>query len=152
MSSPEHAITATGGCLCGAVRFTVRGPLGQVLACHCSQCRRQTGNFVVATRAARADVTIDGAEAVTWYGSSPEAKRGFCRHCGSALFWQPLVTRETRNEHLLSIMAGALDTPTGLTLDEHIHVADCPDWYRPTDSLPKRPAGRTSPLLPSEEL
>ena len=39
----------TGSCLCGAVRFEVHGPLRPVLACHCIQCRRQTGNYMSAT-------------------------------------------------------------------------------------------------------
>ena len=39
----------TGGCLCGAVRYQVRGPLRSVVMCHCSQCRRQTGHVMAAT-------------------------------------------------------------------------------------------------------
>ena len=31
-------------CLCGAVRVTIRGPLDDIAACHCSQCRRWSGH------------------------------------------------------------------------------------------------------------
>ena len=50
----------TGGCLCGAVRYRVDGPLDPVVACHCTQCRRSTGHHAAATGARREDVTIDG--------------------------------------------------------------------------------------------
>ncbi len=43
---------ARGGCLCGAVRYEVQGPLRDVLICHCEECRRWHGH-VSATTAAR---------------------------------------------------------------------------------------------------
>ncbi|MGO1081292.1 GFA family protein [Inquilinus sp. CA228] len=39
----------TGGCLCGAVRYRVTGPLRPVVACHCSQCRRTSGHVAAFT-------------------------------------------------------------------------------------------------------
>ncbi len=42
----------TGSCLCGAVAFEIRGELRPVIACHCIQCRKQTGNYMSATAAA----------------------------------------------------------------------------------------------------
>ncbi|MEM7488726.1 MAG: GFA family protein [Pseudomonadota bacterium] len=110
----------TGGCLCGAVRFTVDGPLRPVVACHCGQCRKVTGNHVAATSAARDEVTVEGA--VTWFQSSETARRGFCGICGSALFWDGQGVS-------LSIMAGALDGPTGLRLAGHIFCEGRGDWY-----------------------
>ncbi|MEM7643632.1 MAG: GFA family protein [Pseudomonadota bacterium] len=113
-------MTRTGSCLCGAVRYAVDGPLRPVVACHCGQCRKATGNYVAATSAARGDVTIEGK--LTWFQSSETARRGFCGTCGSQLFWDgPGVN--------LSIMAGSLDLPTGLTLAGHIYCEGRGDWY-----------------------
>ncbi len=109
-----------GGCLCGSVRFEVTGPLRPVVACHCGQCRRTSGNYVAATSAPRGAVSVAGD--VTWYGSSALARRGFCGICGSNLFW------DGPGAHL-SIMAGALDLPTGLSLAGHIFCAERGDWY-----------------------
>ena len=36
-----------GSCLCGAVHFEVRGPLGPPDACHCTQCRKQSGQGIM---------------------------------------------------------------------------------------------------------
>ena len=49
MENDDKAIRATSDCLCGVVRYEVRGPLRPVIACHCTQCRRTSGPFVAAT-------------------------------------------------------------------------------------------------------
>lgn len=127
----------TGGCHCGAVRYRVDGPLRPVIACHCRQCRRQSGHHYAATQAARADLEIRGEAAITWYQASPEAHRGFCATCGSALFW-------VRGDgERMSILAGSLDDPTGLELIGHIFVADKGDYYAIADGLPQRAHGCT---------
>jgi hypothetical protein len=124
----------SGGCLCGAVRFETRGPLRKVVACHCSQCRRQTGLFYAATNARLEDVRMSGETAVTWYRASANARRGFCCRCGSALFWQE------DGEDRISILAGAFDQPSGLVMGHHIYCDDKADFYEiPEDGLPRYP-------------
>ncbi|PWW04448.1 hypothetical protein DFR52_1011146 [Hoeflea marina] len=125
----------TGRCNCGAVRFTTRGPLRAVVACHCSQCRRQTGLHYAATNVADGRLTVEGADAVTWYRASQEAGRGFCRHCGSALFWKH------DREDYTSVLAGSFDQPTGLAMAEHIFCDDKADFYEITDGLPQYARG-----------
>ena len=46
----------TGGCLCGGVRYAVTGPLRDIIACHCEQCRRSSGHFVAATACRREQI------------------------------------------------------------------------------------------------
>ena len=123
----------TGGCLCGRVRFEARGPLRGVVYCHCSQCRRQTGHHYAATDVADDSLTVEGSEHLTWYAASDFARRGFCRHCGSALFWKNDSLAQT------SIMAGSFDQPSGLTATSHIFVADKGDYYEIGDGLPQHP-------------
>jgi len=118
----------TGGCLCGAVSYRVTGPMRPVVACHCRQCRRTSGHHVAATSAPRPAVEIAGE--VRWYRSSPQARRGFCAVCGANLFW------DGPDAHL-SIFAGTLDEPTGLTLAAHIYCADKGDYYDIADGLPQ---------------
>ena len=119
---------ATGGCLCGAVRYRVDGPLRQVIACHCEQCRKSSGHFVAATAAASQHLHIDdSAAALAWFRSSEFATRGFCNRCGSSLFWQRDGAQVT------SIMAGTLDGDTGLSIDAHLFVGAKSDYYEITD-------------------
>lgn len=123
-----------GSCLCGAVQFEVTGDLGSTDGCHCFQCRKWTGHFLVSTEVPRSALTIDGAEHVRWYYSSERARRGFCERCGASLFFDPL----DRNKHdWIGISMGALDTPTGTRLALHIFVAEKGDYYEITDGLPQ---------------
>ncbi len=80
----------TGSCLCGAVRFEVTGELSSPSACHCSQCRKQSGHFWASANAPRDAVRIEGEEKLRWYQASPEVRRGFCADCGGYLFWEPI--------------------------------------------------------------
>jgi hypothetical protein len=128
----ETATTHTGGCLCGAVRYHLRGPIRGAIACHCSQCRRTSGHYAAMTSVANADITLTASEGLVWYKSSEAAERGFCRICGGNLFWRP------RAEDRTAITAGTLDAPTRITLIEHIFVADKSDYYEINDDLPKK--------------
>lgn len=123
--------TAHGRCLCGGVRYEVRGALRPVVYCHCHMCRRASGHFVAATACAREHLLLLDAGGLRWYASSDWARRGFCAHCGSNLFWELL------GGAYVSIMAGTLDGPTGLTATGHIFVAGAGDYYAITDGLPQ---------------
>ena len=127
----EPMTDATGRCLCGAVRYVVHGPLRPVSYCHCSQCRRTSGHFVAATACDANDLQLLNDAGLRWYRSSSNAERGFCGQCGSSLFWKPDHGRH------VSIMAGTMDTPTGLCAEEHIFVADASDYYVLADGLPQ---------------
>lgn len=119
----------TGKCLCERVAFTVDGPLGRSTACHCGQCRKQSGHHWASSSAKEADIAVTGE--VTWYEASPAAKRGFCATCGTFLFWK------AHDEDTMSFSLGVLDAPTGLSLQSHIFVADKGDYYDIADGLPQ---------------
>jgi len=132
--SGEHA----GRCLCNAVRFRVGGPLREVVACHCVECRRQTGHFVAATNVEDAHLHVEGGDNLTWYRASDFAERGFCRTCGSLLFWK------RDGEARTSIMAGAFDLPSGLRLTQHIFCEEKGDYYEIEDGLRQFPRSNDS--------
>jgi len=121
----------SGGCLCGGVRYRVGGRLEDVGACHCSQCRKTTGHFFVATSCDRAALTFEADGTLTWYQSSPGARRGFCSRCGASLFWERIDSSK------IDILAGTLDQPTGLKMTDHIYVDDKGDYYDIDDGLPQ---------------
>ncbi|WP_029006903.1 GFA family protein [Azospirillum halopraeferens] len=129
MSATDGTAVLTGGCLCGAVRYAIaERPLG-VVNCHCSQCRRFHGHVGAYVSIPRGTVRITGEKSVSWYRSSATARRGFCRTCGSSLFWSG------EGQPLLDVAAGTLDEPTGLTTLRHIFVASKGDYYAIADGL-----------------
>ncbi len=130
--------TRQGRCLCGAVNFKVHGQLRDVIACHCIQCRKQTGHYWAATSARTDDISLEGGDNLTWFTSSPGYKRGFCKTCGSALFW------EREGAGRWSIGGGAFDNPTGLKLAAHIYCADKGDYYEIGDETTHFPYDETS--------
>ncbi len=126
---------ATGRCLCGAVRYEIRGPLRPVVNCHCGQCLRTHGNVAAYTSAARSDLVLTEERGLKWYRSSEIARRGFCRDCGASLFWERLGGDQ------ISVAAGCIDPPSGLKTIRHIFVADKGDYYEIADELERFPAG-----------
>lgn len=122
-----------GRCLCGKISFTVQGKMRDIAWCHCGQCLHWHGHFGGYTASTWPNIALRGEDHIAWYESSGEARRGFCRDCGSNLFWEP-----THRRHV-SIAAGALDLPTGLVSARHIFVADKPDYYRITDDVAQAP-------------
>jgi hypothetical protein len=120
-----------GACLCGAVRFEVEGELGAPDACHCSQCRRQSGHFWASTDVPRSAVSIEGGDNVRWYQASEKVRRGFCATCGSFLFW------DAPKREKLAIAMGAFEAPTGTRIAKHIFTAFKGDYYEIGDGVPQ---------------
>ncbi len=118
----DEAPSATGGCLCGAVRYRVFGPVRDVFNCHCGQCQRTHGNFAAYTKVKRSAFAFDERQGLRWYNSSDRARRGFCKTCGASLFWERL------DGDSLSISAGSIDPPSGLRTTHDIYVSDKGDY------------------------
>jgi hypothetical protein len=140
--------TASGRCLCGSVRFELRGPMRDVLLCHCVECRRWSGHLSANTAVRREHLVLLEDRGLRWV-QSPEsdahARRGFCGECGSSLFWDP-PGRET-----ISVAAGTLDPPTGLRVAGHWFTSQAGDYYElPDDGLPQPAREGTPTALDSE--
>ena len=125
---------ATGGCLCGAVRYEVAGPLRDVVVCHCSRCARTHGSPAGYSACARPDLVLVGEQGLRWYEADGRS-RGFCGECGASLFWS------AQGADTISIAAGTLDQPTGLRTIAHIHTSDHADYYEIEGAAERFPAG-----------
>ncbi len=133
---------ATGGCVCGGVRYRVDGPLRQVVACHCEQCRRSSGHFVAATATRRRYFHLTSSNDLRWYDAIPGFRRGFCATCGSSLFF------EETGEERISIAAGSLDDARGLNIAAHIFVGEAGAYYKIDDAVDQSTDGQFSVELP----
>lgn len=111
----------SGRCLCGAVRFVAEGTDTEHHACHCGMCRRwTTGPFFGAYVKS---VAFEGEDKIGRYESSAWAERGFCRTCGSTLFY----FLKPNKSYVMSV--GAFDDPTGFKLAEEIFIDKKPSGY-----------------------
>lgn len=130
--------TATGSCLCGDLRFTATLPSKWMAHCHCTLCQRAHGAGVVTWVGFEASqVGIDDPQArLQWYESTPGAERGFCRRCGSTLFF-----RSTRWPGELHVVRSNFDTPLDREPQLHVFYDTHAPWL-PTadDGLPRKPA------------
>lgn len=123
-----------GSCLCGGVRIEIEGGLElQPQACHCTQCRKQTGHFLAAVNVRRDALKVHGEDKVAWYQSSDEVMRGFCSVCGSTLFWNA----EIEGYDYIAVAMGLLDEPTGARFAKHTFVNDKGDYYEIDDGVPQ---------------
>jgi hypothetical protein len=120
-----------GSCLCGAVTFIVRGNLSRPDACHCTACRKTSGHYFASANVYKADLSVEGADRITWFQSSQKVRRGFCSVCGSTLFWDPIF------RDFIGVAMGAMDAPTNTRLSLHIFVAEKGDYYDIADGLPQ---------------
>jgi hypothetical protein len=119
MSGP---VRASGGCLCGGVRYEVRGPLRDVVWCHCRRCLRTHGHAAAYTACARSHLALVRDETLRWY-EADDRGRGFCCRCGASVLWS------AEGRDTISIAAGTLDQPTGLRTIAHIYTRDLADYY-----------------------
>lgn len=120
-----------GACLCGAVAFSLKGKARDILGCHCGQCRKQSGFFWAATSVADENLNLEIDEGLKWFQASNTARRGFCRVCGSSLFWKP------EDAPRIVVAAGALEAGHGLRMTCHVFLEDKGDYYKITDGLPQ---------------
>ncbi|MGB5344859.1 MAG: GFA family protein [Woeseia sp.] len=119
----------TGHCLCGAVSFSAEEIETDVHSCHCSICRRWTGGPAFAVNVAA--VTFDGEQHIARYPSSAWAERGFCKRCGSNLFYRLLEA-----DHYLLWM-GTFDDQSAFKLSGEIYIDEKPPAYELAGDHPR---------------
>ena len=124
----------SGRCMCGGVRYVVDGPARGVWNCHCVRCRRWTGHFTAATSCQRDHFRLITDDTLEWYHPEewPDVAYGFCRECGSSLFWKVVAVPPGEPQDKLNtieIWAGTLDPPTGLSTELAIYANDASDYH-----------------------
>jgi len=120
-----------GGCLCGAVRYQVRGKPTNTMICHCRTCRRATGSPVVAWLTfAKADFEVTTG-ALAEFRSSPPVRRGFCGTCGT-----PLTYSHRESPDSIDVTTCSLDEPQAFPPTHHSWLSDDVGWVRFGDGLP----------------
>ncbi len=126
----------TGGCMCGAARYEVRGEPFWVGHCHCVSCRAHTGAPVVTFAGFKKDqVTFtEGQRQI--YKSSPGVGRGFCGHCGTPLTWEGKSNLPGRGE-IFEFHISTLDEPEAFVPTSHFFYPERIAWFDLADDLPR---------------
>jgi hypothetical protein len=135
---------ATGGCLCGAVRFRIALPTKWCAHCHCSMCRRAHGAaFVTFCGVPASQFTVErGVDDLVRYDSSPHAWRRFCRKCGSTLTFEG-----ERWADEVHVVLANIDDPIDRSPQAHCYFDGHVPWVAVVDELPKLGgASGTEPL------
>jgi hypothetical protein len=131
------AQTLSGGCLCGAVRYTVSGDLIFSGKCYCEDCRRGSSSghgsvYAVPEQA----VTITGklTEFKKAGGSGQPITRRFCPVCGSRI-----STTASVMPGVMMLTASSLDEPEKYVSQMSIYTSRAPSWDRPPADQPSFP-------------
>lgn len=114
--------TRKGSCLCGAVQVTATPKSNSVGACHCVMCRKWGGGPLLAAECGTA-VSFEGSEQISIYNSSTWAERGFCRKCGTHLFF-----RLAEGAHY-SIPVGLFDGANEWEFTGQVFIDQKPSFY-----------------------
>ena len=139
---PGEKNATTGGCRCGAVRFSFSGPPFVISYCHCADCRKASGAPVTAfTGVRKAALSVEGTPAVFRNGA---AERAFCATCGT-----PLWYADARLADDIYLMTGALDNPDDFAPQRHAFESERLSWLHLDDGLPRY--DRFSVTRPAEE-
>lgn len=115
-------IQSTGSCLCKAVTITADALSTHAGACHCNMCRKWGGGPFMSLEC-QGEISITGEENITRFGSSQWANRGFCKGCGTHLFYHLIE----QNQYM--VPAGLFEAEAQLHFDHQIFVDEKPDYY-----------------------
>lgn len=118
----SNKIDVQGQCLCGAVSVAAKSVNSNVGACHCDMCRKWGGGPLLAIDC-QSNVEIKGANHVEVFPSSQWAERGFCKTCGTHLFY-----RLKQNKQYI-IPVGLFNLDAALTFDHQIFIDSKPAYY-----------------------
>ena len=132
----------SGGCLCGAIRYTVSAPVAELRACHCTHCQKTSGtgssvNAVIPSAAFDLTQGTPRRYAVT-ADSGRTLYRFFCGDCGS-----PIYSQRAANPERMVVRAGSFDNPPPMKITANIWTRSARPWSwidPASEQLPGNPA------------
>ena len=120
-------MTRNAGCLCGAVRFDITSNPTETGACHCSMCRKASGGVFLGVQVPPDGLSFTKDEGHSVYKSSAWAERGFCKTCGSTLYYR--VTAPGPHHGTWHVGLGSFDDPEGIVMTGEIYIDKKPGGY-----------------------
>ncbi|MCC9624569.1 GFA family protein [Thalassospira sp. MA62] len=112
------------------MRYRIKGPIEDAITCHCNLCRKLHGHVSSYARFDRHDLSLLRDEGLRWYRMSDKTDRGFCKTCGTGLFWRPVRSDQ------MAVMPGTLDETGNMKTAGQIYCADKGDYYPLDPNIP----------------
>ena len=132
-----------GGCLCGAIRYTLTGPSLFVSQCACRDCQKATGTghtTIVGIHHSQLALTGTPATYTNAGATGGKVTRHFCGTCGGRLYTSGDLPGE-----VIMVQAGSLDDPSVITPESIIYRKDAAVWDRFDPDLPSHDGMRPRP-------
>ena len=114
-------MTVAGGCQCGAVRYSMEGPISHAYSCHCRDCKKQTSSaFSTAIKTHIDKLSVTGELKIfqTVAHSGAIKYCYFCGECGTRL-WH---SKGNPADHI-NLKAGTLDDMSSVPIMGHLWVS-----------------------------
>lgn len=128
----------TGGCQCGAVRYSAELIVDNAHICHCRMCQKAVGNFFAALVGAPKETTTWTRGEPAVFRSSENVERGYCRDCGTPLFYNGVDSK------YISVTIGSLDHPERLKPQSQDSIEGRMPWFAELTSVPD--SGKTEDI------
>ncbi|MFT5115160.1 MAG: hypothetical protein ACI8P9_004504 [Parasphingorhabdus sp.] len=128
----ENDVTHAGGCLCGAIRYEIKGAPEWSSHCHCRSCQKATGAaFTTWAGTDSKNFSVTNGE-IAICNTSAGVERGFCSKCGTSLTY----VAEAGWPGQVGILAPTLDQPEVVSPAIHIYTDHQLPWVKLNDGLP----------------
>lgn len=122
----------TGSCLCGNVKYSISGKVGDIVHCHCKTCQKAHGSaFSSVASVNDTDFKVFGGENLKPFESSKGKKRYFCAICGTQIY-----AKRDNSQHVI-LRLGSLDDDPKSSERSHIWVSQKACWYSINGNLPE---------------
>ncbi|WP_340677546.1 GFA family protein [Paraglaciecola sp.] len=123
-----------GKCLCGAVEISINGKISEIIHCHCSLCRKNSGTaFATNGFINAAEFTIlSGKDSLSVFSFKPGRNRYFCAKCGS-----PVYSSNDSDPERYRIRLGILDSAISERPISHNFVSSQANWEDLDAQLPR---------------
>ena len=117
----------TGGCACGAVRYSIDGDPVRTGVCYCKDCQRRTGSaFGMGCFFPRENVVITRGNTKTFSRTAESGNRvsiRFCPECGTSVVWNTEAL-----PHATAVAGGTFDDTDWLDPQLHVWAKSAQKW------------------------
>lgn len=125
-----------GSCLCAKVQVEISGEITDIIHCHCSRCRKNSGTAYATNGFVNRDEFLvrQGESELQYFQASETTKRYFCGCCAS-----PIYSANSNDPERFRVRLGIIDTDISARPMSHNFVDSKANWEDLDADLPRYP-------------